>query len=118
MLPWNGLTYVVAVVLMMALGVVGAVSVIFIRPEQDNTLLIASIFGFLTPTTLSLLAYMKSQETHKAVNSRMSEFIRKFNAQADRATIAAKTIGIAEGIKEGREAADARTDVLAAAKEK
>jgi hypothetical protein len=68
--------YVVAVVIMMALGVSGATLIALFRHEPDNTMMIMHLFGFLTPTTVALLALMKSQETHLSVNSRMDELLK------------------------------------------
>lgn len=90
---------------MMTLGVIGAVSVAILRPAQDNTLLIGGLFGFLTPTTVSILAFMKAQETHVAVNSRLDQWLSS-------ATDAAHMKGINEGRQEGRSDADTRTDTL------
>jgi uncharacterized membrane protein YgaE (UPF0421/DUF939 family) len=72
----NSLQYVVAVLVMSMLGVIAVVAVTIIRPDKDNTTLIAAMIGFLTPTTMALLAFMKSQETHKAVNGRLDAFIK------------------------------------------
>ncbi len=105
--PPNNVPYIVAVVAMMALGVGGAVVVTLARPAQDNTVLIGIIFGFLAPTTLSLLAFMKAQETHLSVNSRLDAFMAT-------ARTAARAEGVLEGRTQGRAAADDRTDTLAA----
>jgi hypothetical protein len=104
--PPNNLPYVIAVVIMMGLGVIGVVTIAIFRPLQDNTLIITTLLGFLAPTTLSLLAFMKAQETHLSVNSRLDAFMRT-------ATYAAHAKGLLEGRGEGRTSADQRTDVLA-----
>jgi hypothetical protein len=111
--PPDNKPYIYAITVMMALGVAGAVAVSIGRPAMDNTLLIGSIFGFLAPTTLSLMAFMKAQETHLSVNSRMEEFIKEFKANATVAEDAARAEGARTGRVEGRVAADARTDALA-----
>lgn len=90
---------------MLGFSVAGATVVSVVRPGQDNAALITAIFGFLTPTTLSLLAFMKSQETHLAVNSRLTQFIEN----AKQANI---EIGINKGVIQGTDAANARTDEL------
>jgi hypothetical protein len=75
-MPAHGaLPYIVAVVIMSLFGVVGILVLTIMRPTQDNTTLIALIVGFLTPTTVSLLALMKAQETHLSVNSRLDQFV-------------------------------------------
>jgi hypothetical protein len=105
--PPNNTPYIVAVVVMMALGVIGVVAVVILRPSAtDNMLVIAALVGFLTPTTVSLLAFMKAQETHVAVNSRLDAWLAA-------ATESAHSKGMDEGRKEGQIAADARTDTLA-----
>lgn len=106
--PPNNFQYVVAVLIMSALGVAAVIAVTLMRPSQDNTVLIASIFGFLLPTTMALLAFMKSQETHLSVNSRLDAFLSE-------ARLAAK----AEGVAEGRETAEKRADqIMAQTKDK
>lgn len=105
--PPNNMPYVVAVVLMMFFGVTAISVISVLRPEKDNTLLITSIVGFLTPTTLSLLAFMKAQETHLSVNSRLDAFMSN-------AKMAAHAQGLDEGRVQGRMEADRRTDALAA----
>jgi hypothetical protein len=100
----NHVPYIVAVVAMMAFGVGGAVAIVLAKAE-GSLLLIGALFGFLAPTTLSLLAFMKAQETHLSVNSRLDAFIE--NAQA-----AARAEGRDQGRTQGRQDAEARTDVL------
>lgn len=97
----NNVPYIIAVVVMTSLGVVGVVAITVARPTSDNTALIGLVLGFLAPTTLSLLAFMKAQETHLSVNSRLDAFMAN-----------AKLAARAEGITEGR--AQGRTDALAA----
>jgi hypothetical protein len=102
----NNLPYIVAVVLMMIIGVGGVVTISLARPNQDNTSIITTILGFLAPTTLSLLAFMKAQETHLSVNSRLDAFMRN-------AELAARVQGVIEGRSQGRDDANLRTDALA-----
>ncbi len=97
----NNTPYIVAVVLMVLGGVLGSVVINVFRSTQDNTLVIAAIFGFLAPTTLSLLAFMKAQETHLSVNSRLDGFINNAAAAAN-----------AQGIITGQQQANDRTDAL------
>ena len=99
--PGSNLPYVVAVIIMMVIGVSGSIILTLLNKSQDNTVLIAAIFGFLTPTTLSLLAFMKSQETHLSVNSRLDEFMK-----------ATRSSAMAEGRIQGQDEANARTDAL------
>lgn len=101
--------YMITVGLSMSLGV-GGIIVVTLFHAGDNTLVIGGMLGFLTSTTLSLMAFLKSQETHLAVNSRLDEFMRN-------AAFAARAQGQSEGRSEGRAAANDRTDALAATKE-
>lgn len=92
----------VAIVAVLLIGVVGVVLVTVLRPDLDPLAISAVIFGFLTPTTLSLMSYLKAQETHLAVNSRLDDLI-------DNAKKAAEAVGKEAGRKES----EARTDDLA-----
>ena len=105
--PPNNVPYIVAIVLMAMLGVVAVVAVAIARPGLDNTALYATIAAFIGPTSLSLLAFMKAQETHLSVNSRLDAFMRN-------AEMVAHVQGMAEGRAQGRTDANARTDELAA----
>jgi len=97
----NNIPYVVAIIVMTGIAIVGVATITIFRPNQDNTVVIASIFGFLAPTTLSLLAFMKAQETHLSVNSRLDQFMKN-------AELAARS----EGFKQGQQEANDRTDLL------
>ena len=102
----NNLPYVVAVALMAIVGVVAVTLLVVLRPEKDNGTIIATIVAMIAPTTLSLLAFMKAQETHLSVNSRLDAFMAN-------AKLAAHAEGIAEGRQQGRQSANERTDALA-----
>jgi hypothetical protein len=67
--------YVMATMVMAFLGVLAIVGIELLRPGQDNTILHGLVIGFLTPTTMSLLALMKANDTHTIVNSRMSALL-------------------------------------------
>ncbi len=103
--PPNPLPYLVAVAGMVIAGVFGVVVIAIARPMQDIVLLVGAVFGVLTPTTLSLLALMKAQETHLSVNSRLDAFMA--NARS-----AAYEQGLRIGNEQGNTVADARTDAL------
>jgi len=103
----NNIPYIVAVVIMMAIGITSISSIWLFRPDaMDKMLITAAVFTFIGPTTLSLLAFMKAQETHLSVNSRLDSFMSS-------AVKAARSEGLIQGKVEGRIAADARTDSLA-----
>ena len=103
--PADNLQYVIAILVMALLGVVAVVGITLSRPHDDNSILITAVLGFLAPTTLSLLSFMKSEQTHISVNSRLDSFLK--TAQA-----AALNQGVAQGIIQGTDAANARTDQL------
>lgn len=81
---------------MFLIAIVGTVIITLIRPDMDNGVIIAAFFGVLTPTTVSLLALMKAQETHLSVNSRLDQFIKNAGGIA-------RAEGFEEGRKEGKE---------------
>ncbi len=101
----NNVPYVVAVVVMIVIVVIAVTVIAVVRPDKDNASLYALILGSIGPTTLALLAFMKSQETHLSVNSRLEQFIRN----ADRS---ARAEGELVGRAAGRMDADQRTDTL------
>lgn len=86
--------YIAASVIMALLGVVAFLGIVFLRPNDDNVMLITVILGFLTTITTGILAYMKSQETHVSVNSRMDEWRKESSLAIAKAHAA--------GIKEGQ----------------
>lgn len=121
----NSFAYLLAVLVMVGMGVGSVIGVTLLRPGQDNTLLVAAVFGFLAPTTMALLAFMKSQETHSAVNGRLDTLLKAvalmgsyegIAAERDRvaaiATALAKTVG--EAVAAGAVAAVAGASVVAA----
>jgi hypothetical protein len=99
--------YLIAIVLMILVGIAGVAAIVALRPDADILVVGAMVFGFITPTTLSLLSFMKAQETHLSVNSRLDGFIRNAEAAAR-----------GEGREEGRLKANNRTDALAGKKKK
>jgi len=84
-------------------------AITLVRPDKDNSGLIAQVLGYLVPSTMGLLSYLKSQETHLVVNSRMTEAMttvhEKARAEIDKAW--------ADGVAEGRRLAESRADVVA-----
>jgi hypothetical protein len=102
----NNTQYVIAVVVMAAMGLLVFTALAIARPMQDLLVVAGVITGFTAPTTLALLGFLKAQETHLSVNSRLDAFMAN-------ARLAAHAQGVTEGRKEGRDAADSRTDLLA-----
>jgi hypothetical protein len=83
--------YVVAAVVIILSCIVAILVLELLRPEKDNSTLYALIIGFTGPTLASIMAFMKAQETHLSVNSRLDAFIRN-----------AREAAHAEGITEGQ----------------
>lgn len=100
--PPNNTPYLLAVLFMLSLAVVGVIVIIYLRPDIEFLVVVASVSGIIMPTTLSLLAFMKSQETHLSVNGRLDAFIKTAEENARR-----------QGEQIGRDKANARTDALA-----
>lgn len=101
--------YLAAVLVMLVVGIMGVVTIVSIRPDFDILVVAGVIFAFLTPTTTSILALLKTQETneqaietHLSVNSRLDAFIKQ-----------AELVARAAGVVEGEEKANLRTDSLA-----
>lgn len=93
--------YLITIIVMFFIGIMGTGLIAALRPETDLLTIIAAIFAFLTPTTASILAFQKAQETHLSVNSRLDGFIK--NAQA---------AALATGREQGAADANTRNDVL------
>jgi len=67
--------YLLAIIIMAGFGVIAILALMLLRPADDHGMAITMILGFLAPTTMSLLALMKAQETHLSVNSRLDAII-------------------------------------------
>lgn len=57
------------------LAVIAIITIFTIRPDKDNTALVATLMGFLVPLMTALLA-AAVQQVHAAVNSRLSQLLR------------------------------------------
>ena len=110
----TNLPYLIAVVIMALIGVAGVLTVFHMRPDADNTAIVATLAGFIVPTTLSLLAFMKAQETHIIVNSRMDEYRAQLQLVAQSAERAARSEGYSQGQQVTTEAADGQVDRILA----
>lgn len=108
----NSYIFVIVIVIMSVLALTTTTTIVLLRPEQDNVPIISQIFLFSATITASILTFLKAEqasnqarETHDVVNSRLDQFI-------ENADIAARAEGKAEGVVEGREAAENRTDEI------
>jgi len=66
----------------LAVMAVTAIVLIFsVRPDKDNTAIVATLLGFLVPLMTALLA-AAVQQVHAAVNSRLTQLLRVTAAKA------------------------------------
>lgn len=98
--------YLVAVMVMAVLTVLAIVAITALRPAADNSALIGLVITATAPTTVALLAFMKAQETHLSVNSRLDAFMST-----------AKQISRMEGVQEGMASGVQASATVAAAAE-
>lgn len=112
-IPSRTWPYAATIVLIPAVTIISVVLLLVLRPEKDNAALVAQIFGFGVTITMATLAYLKSSDTREIVNSRMDEFKRTLQLASDAAVLTAHGVGM----REGQQAANLRTDTLAAKKE-
>jgi len=78
------LLYLLPICVLIGLGLVAIVAVSILRPSQDNSQIITTIIGLLTPTLVALIAAVKSiqngqdiKELHIVVNSRLSQLLQQ-----------------------------------------
>lgn len=57
------------------LAVAAIVTIFIVRPDKDNTAMVATLMGFLVPLMTALLA-AAVQQVHAAVNSRLTQLLR------------------------------------------
>ncbi len=74
--------YVWAVVILAAIAAVLVVVVLWIRPQADPLDVVSQVAKGLPPTIAGVMAYLKAQETHLSVNSRLDAFMREHAAAA------------------------------------
>jgi len=98
-------TYLVAVVTTIAAGLLAIAGGLMANPDGGNALPLIFVVGFTGTTLTSVLAYLKAQETHLSVNSRLDEMVRN-------ARLVAHAEGLAQGQIKGARAANLRTDEI------
>jgi len=69
--------YVWAVVILAAIAAVLVIVVLWIRPQADPLDVVSQVAKGLAPTIAGVMAYLKAQETHLSVNSRLDAFMNK-----------------------------------------
>lgn len=99
--PTNNNPVIIAVCCMALLLAAFVVMISVVRPDGDNLDLIAIVFAAITPTTVALLAYMKTTENaqavkdvHLAINGRLTQLLAMTE-------LASRAEGVAEGTQAG-----------------
>ena len=92
--------YVWAVVILVLIGASLVMGILLARPQSDWIDVVGNVAKGLAPTIAAVLAFLKSQETHLSVNSRLDAFMAEHakNAHAE---------GVIQGLAEGKAAAPA-----------
>ena len=90
--------YVWAAVILILIATVLIGVILFLRPAADPLVVMTAVGGFVTATGSGIMAFMKAQETHAIVNSRLDEMIATQNKSAR-----------AEGVIKGAAEEQART---------
>jgi|ERR1700722_1700083 len=67
--------YLLTVILLAMIGAILIGTILTLRPAADPLLIITAVSGFVASIGAGVLSYMKSQETHMLVNSRMDEWM-------------------------------------------
>jgi len=76
--------YVWAVVILTAVAAVLVLVIVWLRPKADALDVVAQVAKGLAPTVAGVMAYLKAQETHLSVNSRLDAFMREHATLARR----------------------------------
>lgn len=66
--------YVGAILILSLAAMVTIVGTIVLRPESDNTPIIAAVIGLVTPTILSLMSLIQ-RSNHLALNSKLDQVV-------------------------------------------
>jgi len=100
--PTSTVPYVLSVVILVVSGLVFSAIVIWLRPQYDPLVILGGVMGVMAPTIAAVLAYLKAQETHLKVNSRLDAFMAE-HGKSERA------IGVREGAAEEQNRNKAKT---------
>lgn len=101
-----------------ALAVIGAGTIVIVsllRPKEDNTALIASILGFIAPTTAALLALVKSTQAGAAVQELRLDVNHRLSQLLEQTAKAAKSEGRDDALAAAAAIASATTAAVAPA---
>ncbi len=97
----TALPYVWTVLVAFLIGSILIVGVLFLRPALDPLVVITTILGFIISIATSAAALIKTQETHKIVNSELDKWKRTYGAMQ-------RAEGVIEGTDTEREAQKGR----------
>lgn len=92
--------YVWSLVIVIGISLMFMVIILLIRPEQDPVSLIGEILKPVVPTVAAVFAYLKSQEVHLQVNSRLDQLLEKSVREAH-------LTGMLDGLNQERDRHDA-----------
>ena len=81
-LGFTKLPYVIVVAMMMGVALMVILAITWLRPDEDNAILVGMVLGFATTTTAAIFVFLKSQETHLLFNSRMDEMMHNVSEVA------------------------------------
>lgn len=79
--------YIWAIAFMSLLIVATVLLINLIRPNQDNTGIITMVISSLGSTTVSLLALLRTNDTHRCVREHIEGKCRASRAPAERASL-------------------------------
>jgi hypothetical protein len=83
--------YIWAFVVITLLSFALIILTLLVRPNYDPVDVIIQISKMMVPTMAGVAAYLKSEETHIMINSRLDEFIKNSN-------LVARAEGAAQGV--------------------
>jgi len=75
--PTNPAPYLYTTVIIILISAVFFLALLYLRPQIDAVALLGNIAQAALPTIAAVAAYLKSQETHLSVNSRLTDFLRE-----------------------------------------
>ncbi len=86
--PTNIIKYIVSAIVVLLLGLLAIFGVFLVRPDKDNSAIITIIIGVITPTSVTILAFLKSSDTHLTVNSLFDKVMEAAKALARQEAVA------------------------------
>jgi SMODS and SLOG-associating 2TM effector domain len=89
--------YLLTVILLVLIGAALIAAILALRPASDPLVVLGGVGGFVGSIGAGVLSYMKSEETHNLVNSRMDEWME-----------ARDRIAHAEGLAKGQALAEVK----------